>query len=223
MRRDYEIPLEAEHMWKPEDVRFARLLDWIEDRLSEEETRAVEEQVAVADSATRADVDWLRAFARISEETVIATPPPEVRDTMMERFEAYAQSKERPGFLERLVATLTVDSGQQLALGWRATTPNLQRQLAYSSDAADVAISVRPRLTDGLLDIRGRIFPVIGAYPGAYGVQLLEGSSEVVATATDDFGKFAFEAVSPGVYEIVASSDRVEISIPQVDLQHQRR
>jgi len=99
----------------------------------------------------------------------------------------------------------------------------LQRQFAYSTEAADVAISVRLRPHDGLLDINGQILPMNGAYPGAYGVQLLEGSSEVVATATDDFGKFAFEAVSPGVYEIVASSDRVEISIPQVDLQHQRR
>jgi hypothetical protein len=36
-----------------EDVEFARLLDWVEGRLSEQEARAVEKQVAAAGSATR--------------------------------------------------------------------------------------------------------------------------------------------------------------------------
>jgi len=209
-------------MPKSEDMMFARLLDWVEDRLPEEEARAIEEQVAAADSATRADVDWLRAFARISEETVIASPPPEVRDTLIERFEAYAEDKRQPTFLQRLVATLTFDSGLQPALGWRATTPGSQRQLAYSTDVADVTISVQPRPRDGLLDIKGEILPVESTESGAFGVQLLAGSSEVATTATNDFREFTFEAVSPGVYEIVVSSDRVEISIPQVELLHGR-
>src|SRR5215211_1178167 len=183
-------------MPKSEDMMFARLLDWVEDRLPEEEARAIEEQVAAADSATRADVDWLRAFARISEETVIASPPPEVRDTLIERFEAYAEDKRQPTFLQRLVATLTFDSGLQPALGWRATTPGSQRQLAYSTDVADVTISVQPRPRDGLLDIKGEILPVESTESGAFGVQLLAGSSEVATTATNDFREFTFEAVS---------------------------
>ena len=40
-------------MPKFEDVEFARLLDWVEGRLSEQEARIVEEQVAAADSETR--------------------------------------------------------------------------------------------------------------------------------------------------------------------------
>src|SRR5919107_1587208 len=174
-------PLEAEHTSKSDDVEFVRLVDWVEARLSEQEARTVEEQVAAADSATRADVVWLRAFARISEHTVIASPPPEVRDALMERFEAYAEGKQQPNFLQRLVATLTFDSGR-------------------------------------LLRLDGHIFPVNSTYPGTLGVQLLAGSSEVATTATNDLREFAFEAVPPGVYEIIVSSDRIEISIPQVDL-----
>jgi hypothetical protein len=209
-------------MPKPEDVKFARLLDWIEGRLSEEEARAVEEQVWVGDSATLADVAWLRAFARIAEDTVIASPPSEVRDTLIERFEAYAEGKRRPGFLQRLVATLTFDSGRQPALGCRATTPELQRQLAYTTEAADVAIDVRPRRSDGLLDIHGEILPVDSTDTGAFAVQLLAGSSEVATTATNDLLEFAFEAVPPGMYEIIVSSEQSEISIPQVELLHGR-
>jgi diguanylate cyclase (GGDEF)-like protein/PAS domain S-box-containing protein len=203
-------------------VSFERLTDWVEGRLSEQEARAVEEQVSVGDSATLADVAWLRAFARISEDTVIASPPSRVRDALIERFEAYAEGKQHPGLLQRLVATLTFDSGQQPALGWRTTTPASQRQFAYSTEAADVTINVRPRRSDRLLRLDGHIFPVNSTYSGTFGVQLLAGSSEVATTATNDLGEFVFEAVSPGVYEIIVSSDRVEISIPQVDLRHVR-
>src|SRR5688500_9545471 len=137
--------MEAKHMADSEDVRFARLLDWVEGRLSEEEARAVERQVAAADSATREEATGLRAFARISADTVIASPPPRVRETLTERFEAYAEGKRRPGLLKRLVATLTFDSGMRPALSWRSTAPELQREYVYSTEAADVTIDVRPR------------------------------------------------------------------------------
>ena len=39
-----------------ERVEFGRLVDWVEDHLPEDEARAVEEQVARADSRTLADV-----------------------------------------------------------------------------------------------------------------------------------------------------------------------
>ncbi len=210
-------------MPKSEDVEFAKLLDWVEGRLSEEEARTVERQVAAADSATLADVAWLRAFARISEDVVIASPPPQVRETLIERFEAYAEGKRQPGLLKRLVATLTFDSGMQPAPGLRTVgTPEAQRQFVYSTDAADVAIDVRLRPHDELLDLAGQIFPINGTDPGAFGVQLLDGPSEVATTATNDLGEFTLEAVAPGVYEVLASSDRVEISIPQVELRRGR-
>ena len=66
---------------------FARLVDWVEGRLPEEEARAVEAQIDAADTATLADVAWLRAFALISKNTVIASPPPELREALIERFE----------------------------------------------------------------------------------------------------------------------------------------
>ncbi len=209
-------------MPKSEDMEFARLLDWVEGRLSEQDARTIEEQVSAADSTTRADVAWMRAFFRISEDTVIASPPPSVRDALIERFEAYAEGKQQPSFLQRLVATLTFDSGQQPALGWRAATPGLQRQFAYSTEAADVTINVRPHRSDRLLHLDGHIFPIDSTHPRVFGVQLLAGSSEVATTATNDLREFAFEPVPPGVYEVIVSSDRVEISIPQVDLRRGR-
>jgi hypothetical protein len=209
-------------MPKSEEVEFARLIDWVEGRLSEREARAVEQQVAAADSATQADVAWLRAFARVSEDTVIASPPPEVRDTLIERFEAYAEGKQQPGFLERLVGRLTFDSNLQPAFGLRAAgITESQRQLVYSTDAADIAIIVRPRAHDGLLDVYGQILLVDGTDSVIFGVQLLMDASEVATTATNDLGEFTFEAIPPGVYEALAGSDRVEIRLPQVALRRE--
>ena len=206
-------------MSRPEDEEFARLMDWVEGRLSEQEARAVEEWVAAAGSAIQSDVAWFRAFARVSGDTVIASPPARVREALIERFDAYAEGKQHPGLLQRLVARLTFDSTQQPAAGLRAArTQEVQRQLVYSTDAADVAIIVRPRANDGLLDLYGQILPVDGADSNIFGVQLLEGSSEVATTATNDLGEFTFEAVPPGVYEVLAGSGRTEIQIPAVEL-----
>ena len=205
-------------MSRPEDEEFARLMDWVEGRLSEQEARAVEEWLAAAGSATQADVAWLRAFARVSEDTVIASPPARVREALIERFDAYAAGKQHPGLLRRLVATLTFDSSLQPAPGLRAArTQESQRQLVYSTDAADVAMIVRPRARDGLFDLYGQILPVDSADSGVFGVQLLEGSSEVATTATNDLGEFTFEAVPPGVYEVLAGGEGVEIRVPAVE------
>jgi hypothetical protein len=206
-------------MSRPEDEEFARLMDWVEGHLSEQEARAVEEWVAAAGSATQADVAWLRAFARVTEATVIASPPARVREELIERFYAYAEGKQHPGLLQRLVATLTFDSTMQPAPGLRAArTQEAQRQLVYSTDAADVALIVRPRARDGLLDLHGQILPLDSADTGIFGIQLLQGSSKAATTATNSLGEFTFEAVPPGVYEVLAGSDRVEIRIPDVEL-----
>jgi hypothetical protein len=209
-------------MSKSENEVFAWLVDWVEGRLSEQQVRTVEEQVAAGGSATRADVAWLRAFARLSEDTVIASPPAEVREALVERFEAYAEGKQHTGLLQRVVATLTFDTNVQAAHGLRAGgVSGLQRQLVYSTVAADVALIVRQRSREMLVDIHGQILPVDSAHSGVFGVQLLEGSSEVATTATNDLGEFTFEAVSPRVYEALAGSDRVEIRIPNVDLRRE--
>ena len=80
-------------------IAFSQLADWVEGRLSEEEARVVEEQVAIADAATLADVAWLRKFVRATEDGVLESPPPEVRSTLVARFEAHAEGRRTPGLL----------------------------------------------------------------------------------------------------------------------------
>jgi hypothetical protein len=200
-------------------ITFSRLVDWVEGRLSEEEARAVEEQVAVADALTLADVVWLRRFFRATEASILESPPPEVRSALIARFRAHAEGRRAPGLLERVVATLTFDGGLRPAVGARAAgTQGARRQLVYSAEALDVALNFLPRVRDKNFDLDGQVLPHDDVELESFSVQLLQNATEFGITATDDLGAFAFESVPSGVYKLILSTDRVEVSIAPVEL-----
>ena len=200
-------------------IAFSQLVDWVEGRLPQKEAQAVEEQVAVADSSTLADVAWLRKFVRATEDSVLESPPPEVRSTLIARFRAHAEGRRTPGLLKRVVATLTFDGGLRPAVGVRsAGTQGARRQLVYSVDDLDVALNFLPRARDKNFDLDGQVLPRDDVELGSFSVQLLQSESELGITATDDLGAFAFESIPSGVYEIILSTDQVEVSIAPVEL-----
>jgi hypothetical protein len=200
-------------------IAFSQLVDWVEGRLPQKEAQAVEEQVAVADRATLADVAWLRKFVRATEDSVLESPPPEVRSTLIARFRAHAEGRRTPGLLKRVVATLTFDGGLRPAVGVRsAGTQGARRQLVYSVDDLDVALNFLPRARDKNFDLDGQVLPRDDVELGSFSVQLLQSESELGITATDDLGAFAFESIPSGVYEIILSTDRVEVSLAPVEL-----
>jgi hypothetical protein len=199
---------------------FSQLVDWVEGRLSEVEARAVEEQVAVADNATLADVAWLHKFVSATKGSIPESPPPDVRSALVARFEAYAEDRWRtPGLLKRVVARLTFDSSLRPAVGVRAASAKgARRQFIYSADVLDVALNFWPRDRDKNLELAGQVFPHDEMDLESYSVQLLRDEAELAITATDDLGGFAFEAIPPDVYTIILSTDRVEVSISPVEL-----
>jgi len=204
---------------RPEKIDFSRLVAWVEGRLSEEERRAIEEQVAAADSATLADIAWLHKFGRAAEGAALESPPAEVRNALVARFEAYAEGRRMPGLLKRAVATLTFDSGLRPAVGARSVgTQGIRRQLIYSADGLDIALTFWPRARDKNLDIEGQILPRDDLDLGSFSVQLVQDDTELAITATDELGGFAFESILPGVYTAILSTDLIEVSISPVDL-----
>ena len=200
-------------------IAFSQLVDWVEGRLPEKEAQAVEEQVKAADSATLADVAWLRKFVSATENSVLESPPPEVRSRLISRFRAHAEGRRTPGLLKRVVATLTLDGGLRPAVGVRsAGTQGARRQLVYSADDLDVALNFLPRARDKNFDLDGQVLPRDDVELGSFSVQLLQSETELGITATDELGAFAFESIPSGVYEVIISTDRVEVSIAPVEL-----
>jgi hypothetical protein len=200
-------------------IAFSQLVEWVEGRLPEREARAVEEQVAVADGETLADVAWLRKFLRATEDSVLESPPLELRSTLITSFRAHAEGRRMPGLLKRVVATLTFDGGLRPAVGVRsAGTQGARRQLVFSADDLDVALNVLPRARDKNVDLDGQVLPRDDVELGSFSVQLLQGETELGITTTDDLGAFAFDSIPSGVYEIILSTEWVEVSIAPVEL-----
>ncbi len=200
-----------------ERIDFETLADWAEGRLPDEEARAVEERLAGADEETRAGAEWLREFYRLGEGVVLEGPPEGQRAELAKAFEDYAEGRRLPGPLKRLTATLSFGGGLQPLSGVRSAGGS-EGQLVYTTEAADVALNFRRRPGNGKLDLDGQIFPNDEAEAGVFGVQILSGAEEVGTTATDELGEFAFEGVAPGRYQILLSSDAVEILISPVEL-----
>ena len=202
-----------------ERIVFSQLVEWVEGRLPEKDAQAVEERVAVADAATLADVAWLRRFVKATEGSILESPPPEVRSTLIARFRAHVEGRRTPGLLKRVVAMLTFDGGLRPAVGARAADrQGARRQLVYSAETLDVALNVLQRARDKNVDLDGQVLPRDDVELGSFGVQLLQSETEFGLTDTDDLGAFAFESIPSGVYEIILSTDRVEVSIAPVEL-----
>ena len=71
--------------------------------------------------------------------------------------------------------------------------------------------------SDRHFTVRGQVFPNDGARE-IYSVQLLQEAAELGLTATDDLGEFSFETIPVGIYELVLSTDQLEIPIAPVGL-----
>lgn len=200
-------------------VDFPRLVAWVEGRLPDDEARVVEEQVARADSSTLADVAWIRKFVKATENAVLESPPLRLRDALLARFEAYNKGQGTPGFLQRVSARLAFDSALRPAVGLRdGGALRSRRQLIYSADAFDVALNLRTHVASKNLEIDGQFFPREDEELEPFGVQLLQEGTELALTVTDERGSFAFQSIPSGVYDIVFSTDQVEVAITRVAL-----
>jgi hypothetical protein len=207
-----------------DDITFERLADWLEGRLPEEEAQEMEQRLASADDATRAEADWLRGFLEISSGIVLDLPPPEVRDRLLRlpegRAEGRTEGRREPGIFRHLVASLTLDTRAGPALaGLRSggAVEGAQRQLVYSAEAVDLALDVRKR-PGGLLDLGGQVLPANIA-PEEFSVQLLRGGREFGIAAADEVGEFFFGTLTPGTYEIILSTGELEVTVGPVGLE----
>lgn len=198
---------------------FEKLVNWLEGNLSPEEALEISQQAAQADEETQANIVWLHTIFDARKDLVIDSPPTEVRTFLRRRFEAYAETRRQPGFMQRLIGSLTFDSRLRPATASFRTvgTELAPRQLVYSTDLVDVTLNIQTR-TDETLNVTGQIFLGNEIAPNAFVVQLIQGAREVAIVAADPLGEFVFQAIPTGAYELVVSSGQAEILIPSVEM-----
>jgi len=200
---------------------FSELLDWLEGRLPPDQARAVAERLETADTATHAELDWLRHFLQARKSAQAATPPPSVRETLKGRFAVYTEARQPPGLFQRWLATLTFDSrAQPSTAGLRSVADEgQQRQLIYNSETAEIALSIQPTLPDKNFIVTGQIFPMVKAPAHAFSIQLLQADREIDLTAADELGEFTFANLAEGEYSLVISAGEYEVIIPALHIQ----
>jgi hypothetical protein len=198
---------------------FATLVDWIEGRLSDAESQLVADEVARADQETLGTIAWLRALKSISRTIRLESAPSELGRTLALRFAAHARAA-RPGVLQRVVAALTFDSARQFAAsGARgAQTPGAPRQLVFTTDALDVAISIALRGDNQRYDLFGQILPK-GDLAGDFSLQLLRGDDILQRISADELGEFTIPLVPAGIYELSLSTADVAIILAPLEVQ----
>ena len=197
---------------------LSELLDWLEGRLPPDKARAVAERLQSADPATQADLDWLRLFLQARQSVQFASPPPGVRESLRRAFAAYVQAQEPPGPFQRWLATLTFDSrAQPVTAGLRsAVDEGQQRQLIYTTEAAEIALTVQSISPDKNFIVTGQIFPLRDTPTHTFSIQLLHDAWEVALAAADELGEFTFSNLPAGEYEMVASAGQYEVVIPSL-------
>ena len=202
-------------------LRFSELLDWLEGRLPPDQARVVAKRLQAADAATQADLDWLQLFLQARQSVQFASPPPGVRETLKQRFAAYAEAREPPSPFQRWLATLTFDSrAQPVTAGLRsAAEGGPQRQLIYTTEAAEIALTVQPTLPTKKFIVAGQVFPASDISAHAFSIQLLRDIEEVDLVATNELGEFTFGDLPAGDYDIVVSAGQFEVVLPSLHLQ----
>ena len=198
--------------------RFSELLDWLEGRLPPDKARDVAERLQTADAATQTDLDWLRLFQQARQSVQFASPPPSVRETLIQRF---AEARQPPGPFQRWLATLTFDSRTQpVTAGLRSAIEESQRrQLIYITKAAEIALTIQSILPEKNFIVTGQIFPRGDTPTHTFSIQLLRDAEEVALAAADELGEFTFSDLPAGEYDIVVSTEQYEVVIPSLHLQ----
>jgi hypothetical protein len=208
-------------MNKSNTPRFSDLLDWLEGKLPADKARVVAERLQSADAATQADLDWLRLFLQARQFVQFASPPPSVRETLRQAFATYAEAREPPGPFQRWLATLTFDSrAQPVTAGLRSAAEEGQRrQLIYTTETAEIALTVQSSLPDKTFIVTGQIFPLVDTPNDAFSIQLLRAAGEIALATTDELGEFTFADLPAGEYHMVVSTALYEVFIPSLLLQ----
>jgi hypothetical protein len=201
---------------------FSELLDWLEGKLPPDQARQVAERLETADAATQADLDWLRRFLQARQSVQFVSPPSGVRETLRQRFTAYTGARQPPSLFRRWLATLTFDSRMHPATaGLRSVqrADDSPQQLIYTTEAAEIALTVHSTPPNKNFMLNGQIFPAGDIPAHVFSIQLLSGIQEINLALPDELGEFSFTNLPAGDYEMVVSTGEYEVVIPSLRLQ----
>jgi hypothetical protein len=195
----------------PPEVTMPELLDWLDDRLTPERRRAVEEAIETGEPDILELVTWYHTFRTDAARLPLVAPPP----LLSQRLRALAAAR-RGGLppLVRLFAHPVLDTRKRPRLvGVRGSdaTDAGRYQITFAAPAVIVVLDVVP---DGpsTVTIRGQVIPELETPPvfeasarGAHGV--------VTTILGDELGGFRLTGIPVEAESLVVTNDMVEVEM----------
>lgn len=187
-------------------IAAEQLLDWLEGRLDQVQAAEVAARAAAAGPATQRRIRWMQAFTSASRSMVIEEPPADLHATLLRQFRPPTS-----GPLAQLHAALSFDSARQpVAIGVRAPAIS-SRQLIFTCDLLEVALSVRPGLRGDRLDVNGQVYPQQPHSPAGLVARLSRDEQLVDVVLTSDLGEFSFTSLPPGAYDLELTLEQWQV------------
>ncbi|MEI7770422.1 MAG: hypothetical protein WCI67_10560 [Chloroflexales bacterium] len=195
-------------------IPFDTLLDLFDGRLPAGTARELEARLADASPQTQADADWLRAFAAARARAVLATPPANLHAALLRQF----RPSPLAGLLRRAAALLTFDSAAQPALAGVRSVDVRTRQMIFTCDLAEVAMTVRPSRQADRIDVNGQVFSRDMASVDSLVLRLTRADDLLDISLTNQLGEFSFIELPPGAYTMLMVADDGEVEIDEFDV-----
>lgn len=178
--------------------RWAEIVDWLENRLDDEQAARVGRAVESGDPATLAALRWFAGFNTTARAMPLEAPPPIVAQRLRQAFVRWSAGPRGPrADPVELIADLVFDSRRDLDLvGLRsADDPDRVVYLAFRAPGADLVVDLRHAET-GTLDIEGQVFVESEGVTASVFEAAAEGDGWALRTVDgDELGRFHLSAV----------------------------
>lgn len=196
----------------PSHIPFHRLVEWVEATLSTEERQSLQQHLDHCSDCRHALAEVQQLISLMQSDQAV-DPPPAVTARALRIFQPRV-AEPTPSILQRMMASLQVDSlDLSPAMGLRSGTA-APRQLLFTAGDYDVDLRVTPTAETSTWSLSGQ---VLGGEEVGGHVELQ--SSDAHATAPlSPLNEFVLPSVPAGHYTLVLHLPDREIAIDSIEL-----
>lgn len=199
-------------------LKYAILLNYLEDHLSAEERGRVDAHLASPCWECARRLALLRTALHSLEKDQTVAPPEDILKRAADILRNRRDLPERKPWA-RVVAALRFDSRlQPVAAGLRG--PARTRQMLFATEQVDIDLQIKPGRTD--YDLLGQMLSARNPSEAAPAFVSLQNDTGTLlrATETDPLGQFAFRQVPSGKYELIFDLEKQEVAITGLEFEN---
>jgi hypothetical protein len=205
-------------------ISIERLFALIRDQLPAGESHGVRLHLESGCAACAEQLEQLKQVLEITGSHQSFKTPPWLVHQAMNLF-TWHTTKPDENNLERFPALLLFDSAAENPLPGFRSLGSIYRQMLYRAGPYSVHLSMNYNEPDQTVEIMGQPIPLstsLDAVEGA-AVKLLDESSVVCATKSNEFGAFFLSRVPGGSYNLKIQLTTAELDITGLDVSLPRR